>query len=71
MERAALELFTTVGYRATTTALVAARAGIAEGTIYRHFGGKVELFIAVRRAAERWGAALVKATAQDEEVVVG
>ena len=66
LERAALELFTTLGYRATTTALVAERARTAEGTIYRHFGGKVELFIAVHRGAQRWGAALVKATAEDE-----
>ncbi|HSC58549.1 MAG TPA: TetR/AcrR family transcriptional regulator [Gemmatimonadales bacterium] len=65
--RAALELFTTLGYRATTTALVAARAGIAEGTIYRHFGGKEELFAEVRRAAQRWGAELVRGTADVAE----
>ncbi|MGH7732263.1 MAG: TetR/AcrR family transcriptional regulator [Gemmatimonadales bacterium] len=66
LERAALELFTTLGFRATTTALVAERARIAEGTIYRHFGGKAELFVGVHRAAQRWGAALVKATAEDD-----
>lgn len=43
---AATELFAAQGYDGTTTAAIARRAGIAEGTIYRHFNSKKELFIA-------------------------
>ena len=57
--RAALELYTTVGFRATTTPAIAARAGVAEGTIYRHFSGKEHLLNEVYRSAQRWGAGLV------------
>jgi AcrR family transcriptional regulator len=57
--RAALDLYTTVGFRATTTPAIAARAGVAEGTIYRHFSGKEHLLNEVYRGAQRWGAGLV------------
>ncbi|HEX2449681.1 MAG TPA: TetR/AcrR family transcriptional regulator [Gemmatimonadales bacterium] len=57
--RAALELFTTTGFRATTTPAIAERAGVAEGTIYRHFPGKEQLLNEVYRAAHRWAAGLV------------
>ena len=60
--RAALELYTTVGFRATTTPAIAARAGVAEGTIYRHFSGKEHLLNEVYRNAQRWGAGLVRET---------
>ena len=60
MLRAALDLYTTVGFRATTTPAIAARAGVAEGTIYRHFSGKEHLLNEVYRNAQRWGAGLVK-----------
>jgi AcrR family transcriptional regulator len=51
--RAALELFTSRGYHETTTPLIAARAGIAEGTIYRHFASKDELLNEIYRAGIR------------------
>ena len=57
--RAALELFTTEGYHASTTPLIAARAGIAEGTIYRHFESKEQLLNEIYRAAVRLLAAPV------------
>lgn len=57
---AALDLFTSVGYRATTTPLIAERAGTTEATIYRHFTGKEELLNEVYRGAQEWALALVK-----------
>ena len=55
--RAALELFTSEGYRPTTTLLIAERARIAEATIYRHFAGKETLFNEVYRDALHFGQA--------------
>lgn len=63
--RAALELYTAEGYPATTTARIANRAGVAEGTIYRHFRSKEELFNEVYRGALRWGLGLVEELASD------
>ena len=45
--RAALELVAEDGFSAATTAAIAKRAGVAEGTLYRHFESKDALFIAV------------------------
>ncbi len=66
--RAALELYTTVGFRATTTPAIAARAGVAEGTIYRHFSGKEHLLNEVFRGAQRWGATIVRESDHDPNV---
>lgn len=45
--RAALELVAEDGFAAATTAAIARRAGVAEGTLYRHFDNKDALFVAV------------------------
>lgn len=65
--RAALELFTARGYHDTTTAQIAKKAGIAEGTIYRHFASKQHLVNDLYRASQRWAAKLV----QDQAKVGG
>ncbi|MGH7537047.1 MAG: TetR/AcrR family transcriptional regulator [Gemmatimonadales bacterium] len=58
--RAALELFTAQGYHPTTTPQLARKAGIAEGTIYRHFASKQQLLNELYRGAARWGTKLVR-----------
>lgn len=60
LARAALELFTLRGYHATTTPLIAERAGVAEGTIYRHFASKDELLSEIYRAGVRLFATVVR-----------
>ncbi len=59
--RAALDLFTTEGFRGTTTPMLAARAGIAEGTIYRHFPSKEALLNTAFRETQLWAGEVVKA----------
>ena len=58
--RGALELFTTAGYRGTTTLELAGRAETAEATIYRHFAGKEALFNEAYRHALKWGIAVIR-----------
>ena len=62
--RAALELFATRGYHDTTTAQIAKKAGVAEGTIYRHFASKQQLANELYRAAQRWASKVVRDTAK-------
>ncbi len=57
--RSALELFTTQGFRGTTTPEIAHRAGVAEATIYRHFPGKDALLAAACLEAQQYGKALI------------
>jgi AcrR family transcriptional regulator len=44
---AAKALFTTNGYKGTTTLQIAKEAGISEMTLFRHFSSKEEIFLAV------------------------
>src|SRR5215218_6358938 len=52
--RSALDLVRRGGYREASVVAVAAGAGVATGTVYRHFPSKAELFAEVfRRASQR------------------
>lgn len=63
--RAALELFTGEGFLASTTPLIAERAGVAEGTIYRHFTSKEHLLNEVFRGTQRWATGVVREVDSD------
>ena len=66
LHRAALELYTTIGFRGTTTPMIAERAGVAEGTIYRHFTGKEHLLNEIYRGAQRWATRQIKEMEPDK-----
>jgi AcrR family transcriptional regulator len=51
--RAALDLVRRGGYRAASVAAVAEAAGVATGTVYRHFPSKADLFAEVFRVASQ------------------
>jgi AcrR family transcriptional regulator len=52
---AARKSFESAGYRRTSIARIAREAGIAVGTVYRHFESKEDLLVAVlREINERW-----------------
>lgn len=55
---AALELFAKEGYKSTTTAKVANKAGVSEGLIFRHFENKEGLLKAIMQDGEQQAAAL-------------
>jgi AcrR family transcriptional regulator len=63
---AAIDQLAAGGYASASIANVAGRAGIATGTVYRHFDSKADLFAeAFRRAARRELDAFSGATADD------
>lgn len=66
--KAAHELFTERGYRGTTTKEIAARANVAEPTLFRHFGSKVDVFeasilIPLKTYIDQWSQSWVDFTA--------
>jgi AcrR family transcriptional regulator len=53
------------GYQAVTIDEIAATAGVSPNTVYLHFAGKADLFVAVLRRAASWlTAAVLQASAQ-------
>lgn len=62
---AARELFTSAGFHVTTTPLISGRAGVAEGTIYRHFPSKQALLDAVFQDAQHWGIETIREVAAE------
>jgi AcrR family transcriptional regulator len=65
---AARELIARGGYREAQVAAVAARAGVATGTVYRHFPSKAELFAEVFRQVSAREVEAVRAAASDDTV---
>nr|WP_255688817.1 TetR/AcrR family transcriptional regulator [Pontibacillus sp. HN14] len=45
--QAAIEMFSEKGYASTSTSEIAKRAGVAEGTIFRHYKTKKDLLLAI------------------------
>ncbi|HEY4100612.1 MAG TPA: TetR/AcrR family transcriptional regulator [Gemmatimonadales bacterium] len=68
---AARALFTTTGFHATTTPMIARHAGVAEGTIYRHFPSKEALLNVAYQEVQRWGATLVRDAGNSTAPTVG
>src|SRR5215218_7493873 len=48
--RAGVEVLETGGYASASVAAIAERAGVATGTLYRHFASKADLFVELYRA---------------------
>jgi AcrR family transcriptional regulator len=69
IERAAMQLFATQGYEATTIADVAAAAEVAPRTVPVYFPAKIDLALAYRDAAARRMIVIVEESAEDESVV--
>lgn len=71
----AAQCFAKHGYRGTTTAMIAAEAGISEPIIYRHFKNKQELFIALidkigDEVFENWQKGMQRAKSPLEKLTV-
>jgi AcrR family transcriptional regulator len=69
--RAAIAQLAEGGYASATVSVVARRAGVATGSVYRHFPSKAELFAEVfRRAAQREVDAVSAAVTEDAPIEV-
>lgn len=66
IERAALALFVERGVDAATTREIAARAGVAEGSIYRYFDSKDELAAAMFLSVHTRLATLIREAAKSK-----
>jgi AcrR family transcriptional regulator len=62
---AARELIEEGGYGSASVAAIAERAGVASGTVYRHFASKAELFLEVFRAVCAGEERAMRAAADD------
>src|SRR6266850_3967720 len=71
IERAALRLFVTRGLRGTTVRDIAAHAGVAEGTLYRHWRSKRELARTLFRGCAAAVAAELRRAAERERTPRG
>src|SRR5436305_8612873 len=47
----AIEVFSREGFHGADVQVIADRAGVGKGTVYRHFGDKAKLFLAAARHA--------------------
>src|SRR5438105_8788029 len=63
--QAAQELIEEGGYAAASVAAIAERAGVAAGTLYRHFESKQELFVELFRSVCAREERAMRAAAQD------
>ena len=67
---AAVRVFARESFRGAGTAEIAREAGIAEPTIYRHFGSKRDLYVAaLRRCCEIVGASFQRCQDEHEDAV--
>ena len=73
--RAAMDCFAARGFRGTTTRDIAARVGLTEAALYRHFPSKEALYAAIvekKMAAPEWMELVAQAAAEgDDRAVFG
>ena len=71
--RAAMDCFAARGFRGTTTRDIAARVGLTEAALYRHFASKEALYAAIvekKMAAPEWMNVVAQAAAESDDRAV-